>query len=124
MNQELLVSRGHTSLASTIRVKERGFSGHISIVNFHSHVHTEVRPGVDLAVHDSIGVRRVGKRQLRGFAHHSSIGLGFAVLPHGGGQVAVKAGRGVAVIALAVLEGQLRLVNIDIRSRRGSCRLG
>lgn len=66
----------------------------------------------------------VGNSQLRGLAHHIGVGLGVTVLPHGVGQVTGKGGCGVAVVALAVLESQLRLVNIDTRNRRGSFRLG
>ena len=113
MAQERCAVRQGAGLALAGCVLECGIRRHIGLTDLHSRSHTEVRPGVDLAVHDSIGVRRVGKRQLRGCAHRIGVGLGFAVLPHGGGQVAVKAGRGVAVIALAVLEGQLRLENVD-----------
>ena len=124
MAQERCAVRQRAGLALAGRVFECGIRRHIGLTDLHGRSHTEVHPGVDLAVHDSIGVRRVGKRQSRGCAHRIGVGLGFAVLPHGGGQVAVKAGHGVAVIALAVLESQLRLVNIDCGGHCGSCRLG
>ena len=112
MKQELAAIE--VFVGNAILMDEGGMPRYIRIADAGSYVHGNVLLGVDLPVLNLAAVGCIVLSQLRSIAHRRSVCHGFAMLPHGGNQVAGEIGRSCsAIVDIAVLVGQHGLEYVD-----------